>query len=229
MPPFAGQGMCSGIRDAANLAWKLDLVLRGVAPDALLDTYTSERSTHVQHAIHMSVELGKVICVLDPDVAEARNQRMAETGGDPERALPPAPPAVLTDGVIHRGSVAAGSLSPQFTVSHRGRTGLFDDVVGHGFAVLTSGVHPHDVLSADDLSFLETIGAHLVPIVPADSSDPTGYADVDAAYLPHLAAHGHAAVIVRPDFYVYGTVGEIADLPGLVTDLRADLVAAVRE
>src|SRR5699024_8453168 len=55
MPPFYGQGMVSGMRDAANLAWKLDLVLRGVADDALLDTYSTERAEHVKHAIAMSV------------------------------------------------------------------------------------------------------------------------------------------------------------------------------
>ncbi|GAA3310886.1 hypothetical protein GCM10020295_79160 [Streptomyces cinereospinus] len=69
MPPFAGQGMCSGLRDAMNLAWKLGLVLDGRADPALLDTYTSERSEHVQHAIGMSMALGQVICVLDPDAA----------------------------------------------------------------------------------------------------------------------------------------------------------------
>ena len=67
MPPFAGQGMCSGIRDAANLAWKLDLVLREVADADLLNTYTSERASHVQHAIEQSVALGNVICVTDPE------------------------------------------------------------------------------------------------------------------------------------------------------------------
>ena len=76
MPPFAGQGMCSGFRDAANLAWKLDLVLRGQAGEALLDTYAAERRAHVQHAIGMSVNLGKVICQADPKAAADRDTVM---------------------------------------------------------------------------------------------------------------------------------------------------------
>ena len=62
MPPFAGQGMCAGIRDAANLAWKLDLVIAGAAADALLDTYDEERLPSARQAIDLSIELGKVIC-----------------------------------------------------------------------------------------------------------------------------------------------------------------------
>ncbi|MEE3920935.1 FAD-dependent monooxygenase [Micromonospora sp. BRA006-A] len=56
MPPFMGQGMSSGFRDALNLAWKLDLVHRGLADEALLDTLPEERCAHVQHAIRMSMD-----------------------------------------------------------------------------------------------------------------------------------------------------------------------------
>ena len=80
MPPFAGQGMCSGLRDAANLAWKLDLVLAGVAADALLDSYQSERLPSAKAAIEFSMELGKVICVPDPAEAAARDEAMASGG-----------------------------------------------------------------------------------------------------------------------------------------------------
>ncbi len=66
MPPFAGQGMCAGLRDAANLAWKLDLVLTGNAPESLLDCYEAERLPSARQAIDFSMELGKVICVPDP-------------------------------------------------------------------------------------------------------------------------------------------------------------------
>jgi len=228
MPPFAGQGMCSGIRDAINLAWKLDLVLRGKAPDALLDTYTRERASHVRHAIHMSVELGKVICVLDPDDAEVRNQRMVDAGADPARALPPAPPPVLAEGVVHRGEGGrlegpAGSLSPQFPVSHGGVTGPFDEVAGRGFAVITAGVDPREVLDADSLAFLDDLGAHLVPIVPPGTDNPHQYGDVDLAYTAYLTGQGRQAVVVRPDFYVYGAVADLADLPALIDALRDDV------
>ena len=73
MPPFMGQGMCSGIRDAANLAWKLDLVLRDAATDALLDTYERERSPHSLDWTLISLEAGKVPCTLDPELARQRD------------------------------------------------------------------------------------------------------------------------------------------------------------
>ncbi len=75
MPPFAGQGMCSGLRDAANLAWKLDLVLNGTAPVELFDAYELERSENVRAVIDFSMALGKVICITDPDEAAAARRR----------------------------------------------------------------------------------------------------------------------------------------------------------
>src|SRR4029077_14746269 len=77
MPPFAGQGMCSGIRDAANLAWKLDLVVTGRATPALLATYEAERRPGAVAAIDTSIALGQVICVPDPAEAAARDEAMA--------------------------------------------------------------------------------------------------------------------------------------------------------
>lgn len=61
MPPFMGQGMCSGVRDAANLAWKLAEVVQGRSPDALLDTYEAERRPHAEAVIALSIEAGRTI------------------------------------------------------------------------------------------------------------------------------------------------------------------------
>lgn len=60
MPPFAGQGMCAGLRDAMNLAWKLDLVLAGKASEDVLDSYGPERDPHVRQFIDFSMELGRL-------------------------------------------------------------------------------------------------------------------------------------------------------------------------
>ncbi|WP_107421735.1 MULTISPECIES: bifunctional 3-(3-hydroxy-phenyl)propionate/3-hydroxycinnamic acid hydroxylase MhpA [unclassified Streptomyces] len=227
MPPFAGQGMCSGMRDAINLAWKLDLVLTGRAEPDLLDTYTSERSEHIQHAIGMSMALGQVICVLDPDEAAARDARMIAAGADPRYALPATPPPVLGDGILEQapdGSRAenGGHLSPQYEVTHRGRTALLDDITGGGFTVLTDGTAPLDALDAHDQAFLTDIGATLVPLY-ADSAPPDGYLDASDGYLPHLREQGHAAALVRPDFYLFGAAADAAGLRHLVGQLREQL------
>jgi len=227
MPPFAGQGMCSGLRDAMNLAWKLDLVLAGNADPDLLDTYTSERSDHVQHAIGMSMALGQVICVLDPEEAAARDARMIAAGADPQHALPPTPPPVLGDGVLKRGAdgnraAGVGHLTPQYQVTHQGRTAPLDELTSDGFTILTDGGEPCAALDATDRYFLQSIGASVVALY-ADHAPPEGYLDSDHGYLPHLREHGHVAAIVRPDFYLFGATSTADGLHDLIGQLRDQL------
>ncbi|MEQ8377714.1 bifunctional 3-(3-hydroxy-phenyl)propionate/3-hydroxycinnamic acid hydroxylase [Parvibaculum sp.] len=76
MPPFMGQGLCSGVRDAANISWKIEAVLRGRAGDALLDSYQPEREPHVRMITDMAVMMGKVVCTRDPEEARARDEGM---------------------------------------------------------------------------------------------------------------------------------------------------------
>jgi hypothetical protein len=233
MPPFAGQGMCSGIRDAANLSWKLDLVLRGLAGPGLLDTYGPERRAHVQHAIAMSVELGKVICVTDPEQAAGRDAFMISQDADPARILPPLPPSTITEGVLHRTAAGepapgAGVLTPQGRIAYQGQTGLLDDVTGTGF-VLACREGPRTAL---DAAFLDAIGTHVLHLrptgTPADDA-PVGDApvaiDVDGTYLAYLGAAGAVAALIRPDHYLFGTAATLADLPALISDLRRQLAA----
>jgi flavoprotein hydroxylase len=230
MPPFAGQGMCSGIRDAANLAWKLDLVLTGRAGDGLLDTYTSERSAHIQNAIGMSVELGNVICLSDPAAAAARDEIMLKAEGRPEVALPPIPPPVLGPGVLaaEPSGGVAGQLSPQGRVrTAAGTTGLFDQVVGTGF-VVASGTDSAVALDGSQRDRLAELGAHVVRFVPPgeEPGSEAELVDEDTLYSTWLKAAGYEAVVIRPDFYVFGGVASVAGLPALLDDLFGKLALA---
>lgn len=233
MPPFAGQGMCSGIRDAANLSWKLDLVLRGVADSDLLDSYTSERSAHLQHAISMSVALGRTICVLDPDEAKERDERMIAAGADPRTALPPMPPEQLGAGAWDQTITPAplqGSLSPQFSVSDGDHAGLFDDIVGTGFTLIGYGVDPADGLTADQMSALETLGVHVVTVLdeeyssaPLDPESTRRVVAVDKSAHDLFEGTGAIAMLVRPDFYVYGAATSRREVGVLINELAQQL------
>ena len=95
-PPFLGQGLCSGLRDAANLAWKLDLVLRGLAGRAASRQHRPERQPQNEAIIRLAIELGKVLCQLDPQAAAERDATLRQAGPPPPLELAP-----LTAGVLH--------------------------------------------------------------------------------------------------------------------------------
>jgi 3-(3-hydroxy-phenyl)propionate hydroxylase len=71
-PPFAGQGFSSGARDAQNLAWKLEAVLRG-APQQLLESYELERRPHVTSMQNLAVRWGGIVQTSNPAVGKLRD------------------------------------------------------------------------------------------------------------------------------------------------------------
>ena len=217
MPPFAGQGMCSGIRDSWNLAWKLGLILDGIADDALLDTYQIERHPHVSQLIDMSIFLGKIICLPDAQAAVERDAAFANGTHPPFPAFPQ-----LSAGLLLRapdGSLApgAGALSPHVSISRGDQLGRFDDMIGNGFVVIMRD----DVaaLGADQLAGLDAIGGHVAVIGAGD------WRDLDGRLTGFMQANGWDAFVVRPDFYIYGG-GTAKQLPAIVDSLFTDLARA---
>jgi flavoprotein hydroxylase len=220
MPPFAGQGMCAGLRDAANLAWKLDLVLRGLASEALLESYMSERAPHVAAMIQLSVELGRIICVADPAEAAARDRRMiGETQGRSAPIEAPLPP--LGPGCFAEGTRAAGQLFPQDVVRQRGRTGRFDDVVGRGFGLVSPAGDPSAALDPELAAWFASVGGFAAHVAPGA---PVG--DLGGGYARWFEKHDAALALMRPDFAVFGTARELAGAGALVRALRERLRGA---
>jgi len=213
-PPFAGQGLCAGLRDTANLAWKLDLVLRNLAPDALLDAYGLERAPHTQAVIELAIEMGKLICVADPGEAAARDEALIAVYDGSLTDVPPFPP--ITEGIVLAGSPCAGSLFAQAEVEHCGRRARFDDAVGAGWRLVTL-VEP----SIDDqlAAWFAGIGGLVVPI----DSGAGSVIDVDGSYRKWFADHGVVAALQRPDFVVFGAAAEAAEVTALVRALRETL------
>jgi 2-polyprenyl-6-methoxyphenol hydroxylase-like FAD-dependent oxidoreductase len=203
MPPFAGQGMCSGMRDAANLAWKLDLVLAGRASEALLDSYASERMPHVRKTIELSIALGELICEADAKKAEERDARMLEQAAVTVAApLPPLGPGCLAE-APHAG---------ELFVQPRLREGWFDDVHGARFALVALDGNPASMLSRDQVAWFEGVGGLCARVDDADGRTTRWFAE-----------RGVAVALQRPDFASFGTAPTLAGAAALVDSLRARL------
>jgi 3-(3-hydroxy-phenyl)propionate hydroxylase len=201
MPPFLGQGMCSGLRDAANLAWKLDLVLRGGAPDDLLTTYEEERRAHVRSVVESAVRIGRLICTIDPAEAAERDRRML---ADPR---PPAQRIGFTLPALCPGPLVLENGGDLFVQPAR-----LDDVIGSRFAVLARtealiGPGPADW-------WRDPMGA----FVAAAGQLPRAHAN---GVLSWLDSHDSDIVVVRPDRYVLWAGPDLDDVTLKVSGLLA--------
>ncbi|MCM0621422.1 bifunctional 3-(3-hydroxy-phenyl)propionate/3-hydroxycinnamic acid hydroxylase MhpA [Nocardioides bruguierae] len=202
MPPFAGQGLGAGVRDAMNLGWKLDAVLSGRAPEALLDTYGAERLPHARAFIDFSVGLGKVICLTDEAEAAARDERMiAEWAAGMK---PPAPPRPGLGEGLHAGE-HGGALAIQARLSVGGEEPrLADDALDGPGALVVSDAAQLAGLDADTLAGLRSLGITPVALDGLPSPEVLLAEDVDGTWTTWLADLGVSAVLVRPDFHLYG-------------------------
>ncbi len=216
MPPFAGQGMCGGMRDLANLIWKLDLTLRGRVAAGILDTYGPERAQNVQHFIHLSMSLGQIICVLDEEAASERDRRMIAGGADPAKVLPQGPPPRLGPGLLS-DHAAAGLPMPQGRVRRGSRTGLTDQVIPSGFLLLVSQRAALPELTAEQEAALDALAVTIIAL------DDEAFEDIDGVYGRWLTDQDAVSVLLRPDCYVYGAAATAAETQTLVAELVSSL------
>lgn len=214
MPPFIGQGLCSGIRDAANLAWKLDLVLRGESGPELLDTITPERVSQNTAMVEASLRMGRVSCTLSPRDAERRDAEF-RAGNLPSPYRAPG----ITGGLqFHAaGDPLAGQLAVQGRIRLGERSGLADAVIGPGFCLIVSGSETVELLSDESRTLLRKLRASVLRLNSGAATD------LDGRLTTWLAEAGVEAVLVRPDFYVFGSVENAASVNELLLDLRAQL------
>lgn len=222
MPPFLGQGMCSGIRDAHNLAWKLDLVLRDESDEGLLDTYAAERSPHVRVIVERAVELGRVQTVRDKEAARLRDEEMLRRRQSGQRPAGFQFPG-YDDGFLAQSSsadLARGQLLPQGTVGVLSDEELrFDDVTGGGWVLLVREPGWLAELDTDDVSAWRSAGGAIVVLgATGDQAGDDHRVVVDShdTYAGWFDSNRCGGVIVRPDWYVFGSAATAAALRRLL-------------
>ncbi len=230
-PQFIGQGMNAGVRDAYNLAWKLDAVLRGQAGEALLDSYESERRPHAAAMTREGIRMKDFVSMVNPVGTVLRNAltrlvvRLPKLGtfvrqGDfiPKPTYRPGSYVGLPRS---RWGGAEGRLMPQPLLrGPDGRRRLLDELIGPGFALIGAGTDPRSTLDEASLALWQSMGARFVSVYPfgrlpqgavgqavpaglIEAEDPDG--SFHAWWRRSGADKGFVAV-VRPDRFVFALV-----------------------
>jgi len=216
MPVWQGQGYNSGVRDAANLAWKLAMVVRGEANGRLLRSYDTERRPHATSMVNISQLTGRYLGVTNPFVARVRDAVTLGAAVAPafrkyflEMRFKPMP--VYTDGAVvgDDRSSPVGRLFPQPEVVIRGTSASrkLDDVLGDRLAILRWGSSPRAALSESQLALWSRLGATFASVVPMTQLDGPGddgpgvirLGDVTRALREWFDANPYPFVFLRPD------------------------------
>lgn len=202
-PPFLGQGMCAGIRDAANLAWKLAIAVRGTKSALddlmLLDSYQSEREPHVREYIELAIKLGGVINT------KAMSAAIPESSGETGKpAKMESKKPQLGAGLAAGDRSVATQLSPQPTLDDGRR---LDQLIGYGFALVAT---PAFAALLSDAVTQQLHRANIALIQVPDREVQ--------AWLSQLNMQ---AVLIRPDRYLLGGANSLADLQNLLAAISS--------
>lgn len=213
-PPFLGQGMCQGVRDVANLSWKLGAVLRGEAGEALLDTYGTERKGHVTELTTRIKGIGQIICERDPLRARARDAKLLEECGGVVKPMPrqDVQPALQSGLLAQQAHPARGTIFPQPWLTVDGEQKRMDDVLGSGWRLILAASANMDAAQAAGLSAL--------PNLKAAKLGTPELSETEGVLAHWFERHGVIAAIVRPDHYVYGVAASEAELTRQLADLK---------
>ncbi len=213
-PPFLGQGMCQGIRDVANLSWKLKAMLDGSAGDDLLDTYGAERGAHVRQLTTRIKEIGAVICERDVAKAIQRDEQLlAATGGKAQTTarqdiIPP-----LTEGLLSTERASAtGTLFPQPWVKQGVGRVRMDTLTGTGWRLVLDASFasaipdlPRDLVGRLGLTTIRVTSDEAAP-------GPGILQETEGVLRDWFLRHGCRAAIVRPDHYVFAVASSAAQV-----------------
>ncbi|MGA6205903.1 bifunctional 3-(3-hydroxy-phenyl)propionate/3-hydroxycinnamic acid hydroxylase [Nocardia testacea] len=223
MPVWQGQGYNSGIRDAANLGWKLAAVVSGVAGAGLLDTYDQERRKHARAMIDLSTMVGRVISPTNHRVAAVRDVLVRGLALVPPlkryvlgmrfKPMPRYDRGAVVHGWSRSPRSAVGTLFIQPRVATRARPGvLLDEALGPWFAVLCWNNQPRKVLGDGEFERWKALGARFVEARPATQLHWTGHDDPDVvvvgdstgALKKWFDAQLDSVLFLRPDRCIAG-------------------------
>ena len=236
MPPFAGQGMNGGMKDAANLAWKLAAVLAAKADAAILDSYERERAQSVRSMVNVSRRLGAVIMPTNRVVAGLRDSAFAllnlsssfrafvRRGG----VLPP--PGISRSALTGVGRDAViGQMLPQPDAAAGSDVRPLDSWLGcHQWLVLGVGSDPAAVLSNRDRAILDGLGARRVAINATSADRATLQLQCrDQTFLDWAKSHRLGGVLVRPDRFIAERLAPRAELRSLDAFANAARASAI--
>lgn len=218
MPVWQGQGYNSGIRDAANLGWKLAAVVTGSAGEELLDTYDIERRKHARAMIDLSTMVGRVISPTNRKVAALRDRVIHAASAVPslkryvlEMRFKPMP-RYQQGAVLHHAHAAPNSPTGTLFIQPRVDTrdtqnALLDDVLGTGFAVVCWSNNLRAVLGEEAFGRWKALGATFVEVRPMSQLRWPGHDDPDVAVIGDRTGalkawfdvHTESVLFVRPD------------------------------